>query len=206
VRHAINHAWLHHSAADPSIESCKDADSMDSGTFNKWAGAILSALLMMFGLRTLVHEMRHEGPPTKAGYEVASLVEGGVPAEPAPPAVAEPPIAELLKVADAGVGQAQVKACQACHSFEKGCPNKVGPHLWGVVNRPVGSSEGFSYSEALKAYGGNWDYAKLNEFLTNPKLAVKGTKMAYAGIKKGEDRAAVIAYLRSLADTPAPLP
>jgi cytochrome c len=179
---------------------------MDSGTFNKWAGAILSALLVMFGLRTLVDEMRHDGPPEKPGYEVAALVDSGSVAEPATPAVAEPPIAELMKVADAGAGQGLVKACQACHSFEKGGPNKVGPHLWGVVNRPLGASEGYSYSAALKSHGGAWDYAKLNAFLANPKVAIQGTKMAYAGIKKPEDRAAVIAYLRSLSDAPVPLP
>ena len=112
----------------------------------------------------------------------------------------------------AGLGQRRerregAKKCAACHSFDKGGANKVGPDLWGVVNRPIASHEGFSYSEALAGKSGDaWDYDHLNEFLTSPKAYAPGTKMSFAGISKDTERADVIAYLRTLADEPAPLP
>jgi cytochrome c len=178
---------------------------MDSGTFNKWMGAVLSALLVLFGLRTLMAELRHDGPPAKPGYEVA-MTDDTVPAAPAGPVVPDPPVAELLKVADVATGQGLAKACTSCHAFEKGGAAKAGPVLYGVVNRAVGSVDGYAYSAPMKGKGGAWDYAHLYEFLKNPKATVPGTKMSYAGLKKPADRAAVIAYLRSLADAPAPLP
>ena len=93
---------------------------------------------------------------------------------------------------------------------EKGGPNKVGPNLWGIVNRPVASHEGFAYSTPMKEFsqGGSvvWDYDHLNHFLASPKGLVKGTAMGFAGVKKSDERANLIAYLRTLADTPAPLP
>ena len=101
------------------------------------------------------------------------------------------------------------RRCAACHDFQQGGPNKVGPNLWGVVNRPIASHEGFSYSPALTAFadGGKvWDYAQIDAFITNPKGRVPGTKMTFAGLKKDAERAAVLAYLRTLAAEPAPLP
>jgi cytochrome c len=99
------------------------------------------------------------------------------------------------------------KACLACHSVEKGGPNKVGPNLWDVVERQKASHEGFAYSEAMAAHKSEaWGYDQLDQFLTNPKGYVPGTKMAYAGIKNPQNRADVIAYLHSLSDAPKPLP
>src|SRR5690606_24320537 len=98
----------------------------------------------------------------------------------------------------------------SCHSIEKGGPNKVGPDLWGVVNRPIASHEGFSYSGAMKEFSEDgsvvWDYEHLNHFLESPKGYIPGTAMGFAGLKNIEDRANIIAYLRSQADEPAPLP
>ncbi len=108
--------------------------------------------------------------------------------------------------ADATAGAAVFKKCQACHSGEKGGPNKVGPDLWGIVNRPIAGHEGFSYSAALKDFskGGSvvWDFEHLNHFLAGPKAYVAGTAMGFAGVKKDDERANLIAYLRSLPDTP----
>lgn len=180
---------------------------MHSGTFNKWLGAILSAALLMFGLRTIIMESKPEGPPAKPGFEVAEMKEaavGAATAEAAPQA--DPPVAEALKKADVENGNKLTRACQACHSFDKGGPNKVGPALWGVVGRKEGSVDGFAYSEGMKAMGGNWDYAALYKFLANPKAAVAGTKMGFAGYPKPENRADVIAYLRTLSDSPVALP
>ena len=180
---------------------------MNSGTFNKWLGAILSAALVMFGLRTIIMESKDEGPPAKAGYEVAAVKETVVAsADASAPTQPDPPVAEALKKADADSGNKLTKPCQACHSFDKGGPNKVGPNLWGVVGRKVASIDGFSYSEGLKAMGGAWDYDHLYKFLLSPKGLVAGTKMGFAGYPKFDNRADVIAYLRTLSDSPVPLP
>lgn len=119
------------------------------------------------------------------------------------------PIEPLLASADPAEGQKVAKKCLQCHSFEKGGKNKVGPNLWNIVNAPYGHMEGFSYSAALKeaaSQGKKWDYESLNGFLHKPKKYLKGTKMAFVGLKKEKDRANLIAYLRSLSDSPAPLP
>ena len=116
------------------------------------------------------------------------------------------PVLALIADADVMAGQKFAKACAACHSFDKGGPNKVGPNLYGVVGRDVASHAGFDYSDAMSGLEGSWDYARLNEFLWKPKKYVPGTKMAYAGLRKPEQRAAVISWLRSLSDTPVDLP
>jgi cytochrome c len=142
--------------------------------------------------------------------------------EPAPPAEqpatgtteqqapATPPggaIADLLKAADPAAGAKVAAKCKACHGFDKGGPNKVGPNLWDIVGaKQAHLGDAFKYSDALKGLGGEWTYDALDKFLTSPKEYVPGTKMVFPGLKKPEDRAAVIAYLRSLSDSPKPLP
>ncbi|RUY86754.1 cytochrome c family protein, partial [Mesorhizobium sp. M7A.F.Ca.CA.003.01.2.1] len=120
------------------------------------------------------------------------------------------PIADLLATANVEQGAAVFKKCQACHSGEKGGPNKVGPDLWDLVDRPVAEHEGFAYSAGMKEFskGGTekWTYDNINHFITSPKKFVKGTAMGFAGLPKDEDRANVIAYLRTLSDNPKPLP
>ncbi len=126
-----------------------------------------------------------------------------------PPATAETPtsVLPLLAGADPVKGQQIAKVCTACHTFEKDGPNKVGPNLWGIVNsHRAHLGDGFAYSAAMKSAGGTWDYDALNAFLTKPRQVVPGTKMAFAGLSKPEDRANVIAFMRTLADAPAPLP
>ena len=108
------------------------------------------------------------------------------------------PIAELLQTASIEKGMKTAKKCVSCHSFEAGGANKIGPALWGVVDRSVGAVAGFTYSEALGSHGGNWDYEALNGFLENPKKYAEGTNMAFAGLRKASDRANIIAYLDSL--------
>lgn len=116
------------------------------------------------------------------------------------------PIAELLATANAEAGATAAKKCAACHTFDANGANKVGPNLYNIVNRPVAQHEGFAYSDALKGYGGEWDYDKLSAFLLNPKGEVPGTKMSFAGLSKDQERADLIAYLRTLSDAPVPLP
>ena len=177
---------------------------MDSFELNKVAGAALGALLFAVGSGFVAELIYHPKPAGTAGYalpEPQAKAAGGA----APEAKAEPlPI--RLASATVDKGQAAAKKCASCHSFEKGGPNKVGPHLWGVVDRQRAHEPGFEYSAALKEKGGTWTYDELDHFLTNPKGYVPGTKMAFAGITSPTERADVITYLRSLADTPAPLP
>ena len=124
-------------------------------------------------------------------------------------APADEPIAVLLASANLEAGEAVLKKCAACHTIEKGGANKIGPNLWDIVNRPIASHEGFAYSAAMKEFsqGGSvkWDY----DHLTIPDLAeglVKGTAMGFAGRQEAQERADLIAYLRTLSDSPAPLP
>lgn len=179
---------------------------MESFEFNKIAGAVLATGLLVLGLKNLGGEIFHTEAPEKPGMiiEVAEAPAAG--GGTAAPAVAVP-IAVLLAKADPVKGMATAKACAACHNFEKGGANKVGPHLWDVIGRPIGSAEGFVYSAGFKEQAGKpWDFEAMNAWLLAPKEYIKGTKMAYAGIKKDEDRANVIAYLDSLSDSPKPLP
>jgi cytochrome c len=121
--------------------------------------------------------------------------------------VALPPIAELLAKADPAAGEKFAKVCTTCHSFGKGEPAKMGPNLYGVIGLKHAHMAGFAYSDAMKAQSDkDWTFDALNKFLFNPKTAVPGTKMPFAGIKSDSDRANVIAWLRTLSDKPEPLP
>ncbi len=117
-----------------------------------------------------------------------------------------PQIAVLLAAADAGAGKKLAKKCAACHSFEQGGKNKIGPILWNIVGAEKGKHEGFTYSKALVEKGGTWTYGDLDAFLSAPKAYVTGTKMLFPGFKKPQDRANLILYLHSLSDEPPPLP
>jgi cytochrome c len=176
---------------------------MNSFEVNKVLGAVLGALLFAAGSGFVAELIYHPRPAGKAGYD---LPEPEPEAAAAAPEAKVEPIAVRLASANVEKGEAGTKACHACHNFEKGGPNKVGPDLYGVVERPKGSHPGFEYSAAMKEKGGTWTYADLDEFLTNPKGYVKGTKMAFAGIAAPQERANVIGYLRTLAETPKPLP
>ncbi len=113
---------------------------------------------------------------------------------------------DLLKAADPATGEKVAAKCKACHDFAKGGPNKVGPNLWDIVGAKQAHLDNFNYSDAVKGLGGQWTYENLDKFVTAPKEYAPGTKMAFPGLKKPEDRAAVIAYLRTLSDSPKPLP
>src|SRR6185312_6794889 len=118
-----------------------------------------------------------------------------------------PPIAPMLAKANADHGkQLYTKLCTTCHTDDKGGANKVGPNLWNVVGGKRGSHAGFSYSSGMEAKGGEWSYEDLNHWLLKPSAFIKGTKMAFAGLPKEQERADVIAYLRTMNDNPPPLP
>ncbi|UXO83066.1 c-type cytochrome [Brucella intermedia] len=181
---------------------------MNSTRTNKFIMAFLATVFVVMTTGILSDSLFHSPAPEKPGFAIeaaeASTGEGG-----AAPAKEEVSIATLLQSADPARGETVFKRCAACHTGEKGGANKVGPHLWDVVNRPAASVEGFGYSAAMKEFGaaGNkWDFEHLNKFLTSPKGFIKGTAMGFAGDKKDNERADLIAYLRTLSDNPAPLP
>ena len=164
---------------------------------------------MVLGVNFLSDGIYHSENPEKQGYAIEGGSSHGNEAaadKPAGPSVE--PVAALLASVDLAAGKKVAKKCAACHSFEEGGGKKVGPGLYGVVNRVIASVDGFGYSGALKKYGVDktWTFAELNGFLYKPKAHVKGTSMGFAGVKKTDQRAALIGYLRSLAATPAPLP
>ena len=178
---------------------------MDSVEFNKIAAAVLTAgiIAMFSGFLANVLVKPHE---LDQPVYLAAASAGGAAAE-APAEAAESSMLMLLAGADPAAGEKAAKKCKSCHTFDQGGANKLGPNLWNVVDRPIASVEGFKYSGALTDMSDQaWSYDNLDAFLNKPKEFVPGTKMSFAGVKKLRARADLIAYLRYLSDSPAPLP
>jgi cytochrome c len=180
---------------------------MDAHEFNKIAAAVLSALLLIFGSATLMEIWRSGSKSKVVGYALpapqAGATQGAAPAE---SSVTLPKIAELMSKASADGGAAVFKKCAVCHTPDKGGKNGVGPNLWGVVGRKVAATDGFAYSPAMKAKGGEWTWDHLVAYINAPAAAVPGNKMAFAGIKDAGELADLLVYLRTLSDSPAALP
>jgi cytochrome c len=177
---------------------------MDSFELNKIAGAFLGTLLFTMALGVFSDAVFSHPKLAKPGYDLPAAEEASLEAGAAPAAAA--PLPERLAKADPKKGEASAKACTACHNFEKGAGAKIGPPLYGVVDRPRASVAGFAYSDPMKSKGGKWSFDELDKFIANPKGDIPGTKMAYAGEKDPQKRADIVDYLNSLSDSPAPLP
>ena len=180
---------------------------MNSFEINKILGALLGTCLFLVAVHIASGAVFEPQLPAKPGFVVEVKSEqpaGGATASAAP---AEEPIEQVLASASAERGANVAKQCQACHNFQEGAGPKIGPDLYGVVDRPIASVQNFNYSAALKSKaGGKWDFDALNKWLTKPNAFAPGTAMTFAGISNEKQRADVIAYLDSLAANPVPLP
>lgn len=174
---------------------------MDSFEWNKVAGAVLSALLVIMAIREGVSMVYTPHLPEGRAYAI-EVPETQV-------AVAEEAVvslAELLAGGDAAKGERLFSRCKSCHTVDNGGGNRVGPNLYNVIGAAFATREGFKYSAAIKSADGVWDYEAMDAWLAKPKDFIPGNKMAYAGLKKPEDRANIILYLRQFAEAAPALP
>lgn len=170
------------------------------------AGLLAGVIAMLSGL---IADLLFHQPDRLEQNAYVIAVDGAETAAAEPAAADEPalePIGPLLASADIAGGESVSKKCTACHSFDNGGPNKVGPNLWNIVGASKAHIDGFNYSNAMAAFEGEWSFEALNAFLANPKGYMPGTKMAFAGLKRESERADLIAWLRTLSDNPVPLP
>ncbi len=179
---------------------------MDGFELNKIAAAVLLAGVIALSVSMVTNAVYDPEPHEEVarGYEieVAEIpAAGGLPAE---EQIVQ--IAAFFDEADAAKGEKLTKACLACHNFQEGGAHKVGPNLYNIVGADIARHADYSYSSALAEFEGDWTYQALSQFLEKPKKYVKGTKMAYAGMKKPEDRADLLAYLKTLSANPVPYP
>jgi cytochrome c len=180
---------------------------MDSFEFNKYAGAVLSGLLTMTVIGFIGNALVQPHHLEENAFKIAVPETSQQTQQAAAPAGPES-IIPLLASANVQAGQAVARQCTSCHTFEKGGPNRVGPNLWGIVGGPKTHMQGFNYSQAMQAFAqkGPWTFEELDRFLYDPKADVPGTRMTFAGVRKTQDRANLVAWLRMQADNPAPLP
>ena len=179
---------------------------MDSFELNKIIAAILMVALLIIGLDKIADSVFHINKPENQGYKV-EVEDKSTNSLPQPSDVVEKiDIVAIMAMGDIASGEKIFKKCAACHSIDKGGVNKIGPALYNVVGRAVGGVADYKYSKTLTSYGKEWTFEELNGFLKKPASYLKGTKMAYAGLRKEKDRASIIKYLNQNGDNPTQLP
>ena len=180
---------------------------MDSFEINKIIGAVLLTALIVIGIGKITDILFYVEKPKESaykieGFEVASTDSSDKEVK----AVEAVDIKTLLAMGDLSHGEAVFKKCSACHQSAAGGKNMIGPNLWGVIGRTAGSVSDYKYSKAMIAYGTEWSFEEMNSYLIKPQAYVKGTKMAFAGLRKEKDRASVILFMNSKSNSPKKLP
>jgi len=175
---------------------------MDSFEINKIIAAVLVVFLVVFGIGKISNIVFHVDKPNTSAYKVETSTVSTQTLN----TVQSVDISALLAMGDAVHGKSVFKKCSACHSIKKGGKNKIGPALYNVIGRSAAALGDYKYSKALTAYGKSWTFEEMNSFLIKPQTYIKGTKMAFAGLKKEKDRASVIIFMNQNSDNPLPLP
>jgi len=174
---------------------------------NKIIVSIVFAIILVIGINKVADVIFYVEKPEKSAYQVTSvaIATSTTSSETTSVSSESGNIIALFASTSAADGAKVFKKCLACHSIEKGGPNKIGPNIFGVLNRKAGSISGYKYSKAMLAYGKVWSFEEMEGFLTKPKDWIKGTKMSFIGLKSAKDRAAVILYMNENTDNPLPL-
>ena len=179
---------------------------MDSFEINKIIAAVLLTALIIIGIGKFTDVLFHVEKPKESAYKIEGLEVASASIEAETKAVEVVDIMALLAMGDLGHGEKVFKKCTACHQIASDGKNMIGPNLWSVIGRTAGSVNDYKYSKAMIAYGKEWTFEEMNSYLIKPQAYVKGTKMAFAGLRKEKDRASVILFMNSKSSSPKPLP
>ena len=181
---------------------------MDSFELNKIIAAVLLTALIVIGIGKFTDILFHVEKPKEAAYKIEGLEVASTSAstETSEKKVEAVDIKALLAMGDLAHGEKVFKKCTACHMIAAGGKNMIGPNLWSVIGRQAGVVSDYKYSKAMIAYGKEWTFEEMNSYLIKPQAYIKGTKMAFAGLRKEKDRASVILYMNSKSDSPKALP
>jgi len=181
---------------------------MDGFEINKIIAAVLLTALIIIGLGKFTDILFHVEKPKESAYKIEGLEMAATQTSSNSETKVEEKIniKELLALGDAAHGEKVFKRCSACHMIVSGGKNMIGPNLWGVIGRTAGSVTDYKYSKAMVEYNKEWTFEEMNAYLIKPQAYIKGTKMAFAGLRKEKDRASVILYMNSKSSSPKPLP
>ncbi len=181
---------------------------MDSFEINKIIAAVLLTALIVIGIGKAADLVFHVDKPKQSAYKIDGLEVAEVTKESdgKSETVEAVDIAQLLALGNLAHGEKVFKKCSACHMIASDGKNMIGPNLWGVIGRNAAAISDYKYSKAMVAYGKNWTFEEMNSYLIKPQAYIKGTKMAFAGLRKEKDRASVILYMNSKSSSPVPLP
>ena len=181
---------------------------MDSFEINKIIASVLLTALIVIGIGKLADVLFYNEKPKVSAYKVEGVGESLVKEQ----STEETKVVEvvdikaLLAMGDMAHGEKVFKKCTACHMIAADGKNKIGPNLWGIIGRKAGSITDYKYSKAMKAYAKEWTFEEMNSYLIKPQAYIKGTKMAFAGLRKEKDRASVILYMNSKSASPKAIP